>query len=76
MAARHAGSLLILDDGLARQHARLLNLRMTGTAGILLRAKNENRIDAIKPLLERLRDLGFFLDGTTEAAILRLAGEA
>jgi predicted nucleic acid-binding protein len=34
-----ADSIVILDDGLARQYARLLNLTLTGTLGVLLKAK-------------------------------------
>lgn len=32
-------SLVILDDALARQYARMLNLKLTGTLGVLLKAK-------------------------------------
>jgi len=33
--------LVIIDDGLARRHAKYLGLTITGTIGVLLRAKHE-----------------------------------
>jgi len=69
-------SLVIPDDGLARQYARMLNLRLTGTLGVLLKAKEMGLLPAIAPVLERLQHLGFRMDPETRQAVLRLAGEA
>ncbi len=67
--------LLLLDDALARRHARLLNLPHTGTLGVLLRAKSAGFIDAVRPLLDRLHSLAFHVDPTTRENVLRLARE-
>lgn len=75
LAARYPGSLLLIDDRAARLHARAMGLRITGTAGVLLRAKREGRIGAVRPLLARLEGLGFHLAESTVGNILRLAGE-
>ena len=72
LAAQFQDPLLLLDDGTARQHARAMGLRITGTAGILLRAKRENKIPAVKPLIDQLEILGFHLDQTTRFNILKL----
>jgi predicted nucleic acid-binding protein len=69
------GAVLILDERLGRLHAKALNLTYTGTLGILLRAKVEQRIPRIEPLVERLGRLGFRLSTKTRAALLRQAGE-
>jgi predicted nucleic acid-binding protein len=53
----------------------MMGLRVSGTAGVLLRAKREGRIPAVKALLQRLDTLGFHLDGATRDSILRIAGE-
>lgn len=37
LAAETQDSLLILDDALARRHARLIELTITGTLGVLLK---------------------------------------
>lgn len=49
------GSLLLLDDRTARSYARAMGLRITGTAGLLLRAKGEDKIARAKPLHDRFR---------------------
>jgi hypothetical protein len=68
-------SVVILDDALARRYARLLNLRLTGTLGVLVRAKREGLLPAVAPVLDRLQDLRFRVDLETREAVLRLAGE-
>lgn len=68
-------SLLILDDLLARQHAQFLELKFTGTLGVLLKSKQMQYIDKIEPVLDRLEDLRFRLDHNTRKAVLKLAGE-
>ncbi|MBO0798115.1 MAG: DUF3368 domain-containing protein [Blastocatellia bacterium] len=68
-------SLLILDDALARRHAQLLKIKITGTLGVLLKAKQTGHLKAVEPALVRLEALGFFLDVVTRSAILKLAQE-
>ncbi len=68
-------SLVILDDALARQYARMLKLKLTGTFGVLLKAKETGLLPALAPVLERLQDLRFRMDPETRQAVLRLAGE-
>jgi predicted nucleic acid-binding protein len=75
LAIEEPGSLVILDDSLARQIARLRSLRITGTAGVLLKAKHEGHILAVAPLLDRLMQLDFRLSDAVKAKILRLARE-
>jgi len=74
--ARLSGDALILmDDGLARPHARGLGLRITGTLGVILRAKREGLIPAVEPLLRQLQDEGFQVAPATLAEVMRLAEE-
>lgn len=68
-------ALVIIDDAMARTHARTLGLRVTGTLGIILRAKREQRISAVAPLLAQLHTDGFHVAPATLAEVLRLAGE-
>ena len=76
LAGAHPGSLVVLDDGLARRYARLAGIRFTGTCGVLLRAKERGLLPAVAPLLDQLVRLGFRLDAGTRASLLKLAGEA
>ena len=47
-------AILIIDDNDGRRVARRLGVEMTGTLGVLVRAKRENRLLEIRPLLLRL----------------------
>jgi predicted nucleic acid-binding protein len=76
LALESADAITILDDALARRHAEVLGLRLTGTLGVLLDAKRAGLIARVMPLIEDLQSLGFRLSGQTRDAMLCLAGEA
>ncbi len=76
LAVETPGSLLIMDDALGRKQARLLGVRVTGTLGVLLRAKREGHVPAVLPIVEKLHSLGFRLSPETRTAVLELADEA
>jgi predicted nucleic acid-binding protein len=66
---------LLIDDRLGRDAARRLNLAITGTIGVLIRAKEAELIRAVCPLLEEMRTSGYWLsDGILEVAA-SLSGE-
>ena len=65
----------VLDDALARQVARVLRIRITGTLGVLIDAKRAGFISAIAPQLDELQSLGFRLAAHTRAAALKIVGE-
>ena len=75
LALEEPNSLVILDDRLARQVATLQNLRITGTVGVLLKAKQGGHIPAVTPLLQRLLQLDFRLSDAVRTSILKLAQE-
>ena len=54
LAIERAPSLLLIDEREGRQVARTLGVPLTGTLGILLRAKGLGHTPAIKPLLTEL----------------------
>lgn len=63
--------VVILDDGLARRTAKELGLKVTGTAGILVAAKQLGLIDRVSTYLDRLLELGFHLSDTHRMLILQ-----
>lgn len=67
--------LVILDERLARRHARRVGLTLTGTLGILLKAKLVGQVDAVAPLIEQLRLGGIRLSDALVAEVLKLADE-
>jgi predicted nucleic acid-binding protein len=75
LAVETADSLALLDDGLARRHARLLKITFTGTLGVLLKGKQQGHLPAVAPVLDELEALGFRLDAATRMAVLKLAQE-
>ncbi len=69
-------ALVILDDGLARRVAEMCGLRLTGTLGLLIDAKRAGLISAVRPLLDQLQALRFFISTETRHAVLKMVGEA
>ena len=68
-------NLVIIDERLARRHAKRLGLTLTGTLGILLKAKQNKLISAIEPFIQTLQQNGIRLGDDVIAEALRLAGE-
>ncbi len=75
LAQEQSADLVIIDERLARRHARRLGLKLTGTLGVLLKAKEIGFVAQVKPLVERLQHNGIRLADTTIAETLQLAGE-
>ncbi|MDE3259348.1 MAG: DUF3368 domain-containing protein [Gemmatimonadota bacterium] len=67
--------LLLIDDRDARRYARTLELEVSGTLGLLLRAKEQGVLDAVRPVLDRLQSLRFRLNVGTRQKVLERAGE-
>lgn len=66
----------ILDDKKARRVAQDISLKITGTVGLLLKAKKDGVIDKIKPLLDQLNEAGFHVGESLYQNVLRLAKES
>ncbi len=75
LALESSKPVVILDDALARRTAKLLNIPMKGTLGLLIDAKRAGLILAIEPVLNELQQLGFRLASTTRVEVLRMANE-
>lgn len=73
--AYEKGLRIILDDRKAREVAQRLGIPVTGTVGLLLKAKQEGLIAAIRPLLDALDAHKFRIGDALRAEALRLAGE-
>ena len=68
--------LLILDDGLGRRIAHLLELTYTGTMGMLVKGKQEGHLAAVKPVVEALQNrTNMYLRRDLIEWVLRAAGE-
>jgi predicted nucleic acid-binding protein len=67
--------LLVLDDLKARKEAKCLGFRITGTLGILFRAKQEGLIPALKPYIDKLESTGFRISPAVIGELLALSNE-
>jgi predicted nucleic acid-binding protein len=53
----NGGSIIVLDDRAARAEAIARNIPLLGTAGILLRDKEQGRIEFVRPTLYSVREI-------------------
>ncbi|GGB89682.1 DUF3368 domain-containing protein [Dyadobacter sediminis] len=66
---------VILDDLKARKIAAKLNLKVTGTIGVIVKAKQRGTIHSVRPLFEKIQATDFRIsDKVIKEAILE-AGE-
>jgi hypothetical protein len=75
LALETPGTIVVLDDALARRFAETRSIPLIGTLGLLLSAKRLGMIAAIEPLLDDLQALRFRLSLSTRTSVLMLAGE-
>jgi len=70
-----SGTLVLLDDLQARREAQRLEIAITGTAGIIVEARQAGLIPAARPVFSRLADEGFHLGDDLVRAVLAELGE-
>jgi predicted nucleic acid-binding protein len=76
LAMELGADLVLLDEKEGRHAARRLGLRVVGVVGILLEAKANGTVDAVRPHLDALRQrAGFYLSESVYQHVLVLAGE-
>jgi predicted nucleic acid-binding protein len=72
LALEVGADLLLMDERLGRETAQHLGLRYVGLIGVLITAKRRGLIDAVKPYLDKLRDVaGFYLTDALYARVLQ-----
>ncbi len=69
------GSIVVLDDWLARKVAERMGIDYTGTFGLMVAAKKLGIITSVKPLLEQVRQTNFRFSEQVFEATLLAAGE-
>ena len=75
LAGELGADFVILDDAKARQVAEAEGRRVLGLLGLLIRAKGRGLIETLKPILDEMIAVGFFIDAARYRSVLRHVGE-
>jgi predicted nucleic acid-binding protein len=75
LALETRDNIVILDDWKARKVAEHLGISVTGTLGVIIKAKNTGIIPSIKPYLDKIRDTNFRISEELEQIALKEANE-
>ncbi|GGK65354.1 DUF3368 domain-containing protein [Rufibacter glacialis] len=67
--------LLALDDLKARKVAKSLDLKITGSLGILVKAKQQGHIGKLSPVLNQVQQTNFRISENIIRKILSMVGE-
>ena len=67
--------LAIIDDNAAKKTAKYLGIPVTGTLGVLIKAKQQGFINEIRPIISELKANGFYVSQQVEELVLKYAGE-
>jgi uncharacterized protein len=76
LAYEREASLVIIDERLGRAAARRMGLTVTGLVGVLVRAKEARLVTMVRPLLEQVRQRGYWLSDEIIELATRLAEES
>lgn len=76
LAAEHDGSLLIIDEVKGRKAAKELRVQVTGSLGVLVAAKQQGYISAVKPLIKKIQQTNFRISEDLIERTLLKSGEA
>ena len=67
--------LVIIDDNAAKKTAKYLGLKVTGTIGVLLKAKRMGVIISVKDAVDQIRNNGFYISERVIKMAIEQAGE-
>lgn len=67
--------VVIIDDANAKKHAKYLEIPVTGTLGVLIKAKQEGYIEALKPILHQMIEHGIYISNGLVELCLKQVGE-
>ena len=75
LASEIAADLVILDETLGRRYAKQSGLNLTGTIGVLLKAKQNGLLSSVSHSLDELVKKGVWLSPKIIQQVKELAGE-
>lgn len=75
LARETDADLVLMDDNAAKKTAKFLGFNVTGTFGVLLRAKREGIIDSVRELVDAIIADGFHASPELRRLVLKKANE-
>ena len=75
LATELGADLIIIDEKLGRFYAKHADLKVTGTIGILIKAKNQGIVKYLKPLLYELIEKDVWISERLIGEVLKHVGE-
>ncbi len=75
LANETKADLVIIDEKLGREYANHFSLKLTGTIGVLLKAKELGIINKIEPLLTKMKENGIWISQKFINKVLEIANE-
>lgn len=75
LAKEQNADLVILDEIMGRRYAKQLELNLTGTLGVLLKAKEKGIIGSIREILTELTEKGTWLNPKLIKKVIDLSNE-
>ena len=76
LALEEKAKLVLIDELTGRKVAESLNLNVSGSVGILIKAKQLGEIEEVKPFLDAMLKQGIYFSQRFIDAVLQLMGEA
>jgi predicted nucleic acid-binding protein len=73
--AKQLNALVLMDEAHGRRIAASESVKLIGTLGVLLLAKRNGLIKAIRPVTEQMVQEGYSLSASVVDFVLQLAGE-
>ena len=74
--ARELSATLLIDDAKARKYAKLLNIEVIGTLGLLKIAKRRGLVRSVRKVINDMLEEGYYIEDKLVRRILKDIGES
>lgn len=75
LAQEIGADVVIIDDGADRKTAEYLGLPLTGTLGVMIKAKQRGLLEAVMPVVQQMEQNGIFFSKELKEKIRKLSNE-